>query len=134
MRKFILAAVTAALFICILSACGADNKAIDITGTWSAEVDGVKLTYVFRSDGSGTADMGGVKFKTTYTLEENTLTVKLDGTELIEEAFGMGINEIMAAGLITQGDIDSMCETVVGTVDAGGKTLTFDGYSLKRVK
>ncbi len=134
MKRRIIAIITITLTLCILTACGDSGKAIDITGTWSAEIDGTTLTYVFRTDGSGTADIGGVKFKAEYTLEENTLTIHLDGTEQIEEAFGMGVNEILAAGLITQGDLDAMCETVVATVDNGGKTLTFDGYVLNKVK
>ncbi len=113
------------LFVCVFTACGNKNesKSVNITGTWSAEVDGVSVTYEFKANGTGTAKIGATNFDLTYTIEEDVLTIVLDGTALMEEIFGMGINEILGAGLITQGDLNSLYETIEAPVELGGNTL-----------
>lgn len=131
------------LLTCVFAACGAtgsnpaaDNDAVEtksVVGTWTAEFQGSEIVYSFNEDGTGYTQASGVTMPLTYTIEGNKLTFTLDGKATYEQAFGMDIEDVIAAGYITQADIDAVSITETAAFSFKGDNLIFDGIEFTAV-
>ncbi len=86
MRRFkrLTVALCVSVLVLALAACGSKK----ITGTWSAEEDGVTVTYTFNDDGTGSMDIGsGIVLPLTYTTTDDKLklTYSFLGSETSDE-------------------------------------------------
>lgn len=71
-KKSVSTAIISAMLLGLV-ACGSKS----VTGTWSAEQDGTKVTYVFNDDKTGSMDIGGgIILPITYEVDKDKLIVK----------------------------------------------------------
>lgn len=135
MTKKIVAIVSAVLLlVCAFAGCA--GTTVDLTtailGTWTGEAEGVEITYSFNEDGTGYTEGMGVTVPITYTLDGNTITVVSDGAAAIEDMFGMTIDELLAAELLTQADVDELNTTETMAIDMDGENLVLDGVVMTK--
>lgn len=123
------------LFTCVFAACGekkADAPAADAApayiGTWAITEGGEEYVYSFNADGTGYCTTAGMTMDITYVdNKDDTLTITIDGTGMLEDMLGMTVEELLDGGLVTQADIDACIETVTVSYEAKGDSLFLDG-------
>ncbi len=129
------------LFTCVFAACGekkadapaADAPAVDAApayiGTWAITEGGEEyVVYSFNADGTGYCTTAGMTMDITYVdNKDDTLTITIDGTGVLEDMLSMTVEELLDGGLVTQADIDACIETVTVSYEAKGDSLFLDG-------
>lgn len=76
---------------------GSVSSSDPLKGSWSAEQDGVEMTFTFNGDGTGSVETMGVSMDTTYTISGNTveLTMSFMGeSETQELEYSINGNEL----------------------------------------
>lgn len=83
MKKIAAIVAVILMLCCMLSACGKNES---LVGTWTVSEDGIEMSFVFNSDGTGEIDAldGLMKIEYAYKVEGNTITFQ----EINQEVLG----------------------------------------------
>lgn len=117
------------LLTCVFAACGdkADSNNSAIVGTWTGEDEGIEVIYCFNADGTGYSEVWGMKVDLTYEIKGDEIVMVVDGTSMIEDMFGMTIDELLAEDYISESDLDGLITTESFSYSLDGDVLTIDG-------
>ncbi len=124
------------LLTCVFAACGdkADSTtASPIVGTWEGEDEGFEVIYCFNADGTGYSEVFGMKVDLTYEIKDDEIVMVVDGTKMIEDMFGMTIDELLAEGYVSESDLSDLVTTQTFSYSLNGDVLTIDGTDYTKV-
>ncbi len=129
------------LFTCVFAACGKDsaNTGKDsvnpVVGKWQGEDEGVEVVYCFEADGTGYSEVMGFTVDiTAYEVKDGEIEMTIDGTSMIEDMFGMTIDELVESGYISESDLGELVYTETFEYSIDGDVLTIDGVECTKVK
>ncbi len=85
MKRTVLLIVEALFLLSFLVYCGADDS---IIGTWEGESNGLKATFVFNEDGTGSVSIDNAEVDARWTVaEDKYLTVEIVQSETAYKLF-----------------------------------------------
>lgn len=125
------------LLTCVFAACGdkdaSTNSASPIVGTWKGDDDGYEVVYCFKADGTGYSEVMGFTVDLTYEVKDTEIVMTIDGTSMIEDMFGMTIDELLESGYMSESDLGELVYTESFEYSFNGDVLTIEGVEYTKV-
>ncbi len=120
------------LLACVFAACGEkNNEENPLVGIWKNDAE---VVYCFNADGTGYYEVMGFAVDFTYDVKDKEIIMEIDSTSMIEEMFGMTVDELLEGGYVSESDLDELKYTETFEYSLDGDVLTIDGVECVREK